>query len=257
MSLLNTEPLISRSSSSMLPEVSSVPRTPSPMFDQEAVDAIDFSGRARSQSPSEPFKSRSTSPLLLDLEVLSLSKSPSRSLDQAAVDASWSTMFSESERPWFPRITPIISDSISSRELAPCFIRISRRRYDNYMKIHGCICGLKYLHSRYRCVDTLSVVLDNWLGKRPHFPSSESPKFNSAAEEHIHEMKQQRGSMRQLLNHLIFERACYQDIINYERCWSDLCEMKEKAEAFNEAIKLYQRSYAHLRLMIALWSKTF
>ncbi|KAF9349140.1 hypothetical protein BGX34_002017, partial [Mortierella sp. NVP85] len=189
---------------------------------------------SRSSSPLLP---EALSDLLSDLEAspsptfISISKPESSTSflsleEQEAVSASStkSVPLKQEPKPWFPR---------------PKSIKLSSNRYKNQMKRYGCICGVKYLY-KYRCLDVLTVVLDEWLVKRDHYTKSERPIFKLGALEYIYDMEEQRESIRLLLEDLTDERACYQDVMNYERCPSGRCELKEEARLYDQAIKLYE-----------------
>lgn len=63
--------------------------------------------------------------------------------------------------------------------------------------------------------------------------------------------------MRLLLEDLTYERVCFQDIMDYECCPSDRCELKEEAGLYDQAIRLYKGLNGQLGRMIALWSKVY
>jgi hypothetical protein len=122
--------------------------------------------------------------------------------------------------------------------------------------VHGYVCGVKYLYSKYRCVDVLSTVLDEWVVKRPHLLKAVPPNFEAASELFIHDLEEQRYSTHLLLDDLRSERRYYQDILDFERCPSDHCEMKEEESLFDKGIKHKGFNY-RLGGMIEFWSKTF
>jgi hypothetical protein len=101
------------------------------------------------------------------------------------------------------------------------------------------------------------VVLDEWLAERPCYIKSERPNFKIGADEYIYDLGKQMESMRLLLEDLTYERACFQDIMDYECCPSDRCELKEEAGLYDQAIMLYKGLNGLLGRTVACGQRCF